>query len=321
LTEYLVELQNEDDRQKTLDFLQKHVDPINTNGHIDTIVVAADFQASAKKYLSLEEKESYNPIHDYGVAVAKTIPYRKDSDIGFAIIFDSRVFNPRAMNEIGMTMQLSHELTHAKNGIIRFKAVGADRYFRKPNGKEEFLVENAWRLWEEYDAERFISEVLVTAVKSLSNEAMVEFNHNLTLADDALAKLKDFEPFVEESIRRFRLWEIDINEITRSITSRIASIAILLAYVYALKESSEGIKQKVETIESNGAFTRFFRDNWRMIEENLSVYFQNRDLYNEKLLGTIGAAYDGIIRESGLEFRNHDKGYCVEVKDLKPASK
>jgi hypothetical protein len=317
MTECVVEIDNEEDRLKTLDFLQKQVEPANTNGYIDSVCVASDFQNSARRFLPEGERDSYNPIHDYGIAVAKTIPYQKNSELRFAIIFDSRVFNPRNMNEIDMTMKISHELTHVKNGVLRFQAVGPDRYFGNPKGKKEFLLENAWRLWEEYDSERFIAETVVAAVNSLSSDAKVEFNHNLSLSDDAIAKLKEFEPFVEESVRRFRYWEIDVNEITLTITTRIASIAILLAYVYALEQSSEGIKQKIKTIESESSFVRFFGDHWTVIKDNLSKYFRNRDVYDETLLEAIGVAYEGIIRDSSLEFRDHGEGYYVEVRDLK----
>jgi hypothetical protein len=323
MVDYIIELDDQPRIEKLRSEISSLVDRFVTDSssQIEKIILAADFQNAVKENLHGQEN-GYNPIHDYGIAVAKTIPYLSDNEPRYVIVFDLRIFNEvlgaQLESFVDRQSKVIHELIHIKNFKLLFNSLeNPDDFLREPSGKSETMVVNAWRLWQEYDSERTVAEILDDAIKAATSQSStIDFNYSLRMADDALTRLNEIGPFIRDRIRRFRNWEIDINEISRTIPTRIAGICMLLAYAYAVRDVSPSMRNRIASIESNPNYTQFFRVGWEGILKRLSEYYDDRNTYRLDLLRAIGEDYDAILLACGLEVSDAENGFYVSVRDV-----
>jgi hypothetical protein len=144
----------------------------------------------------------------------------------------------------------------------------------------------------------------------------LRFNLTLGFADDVLKMLEDFDFFVRENIRKFRYWQIDATTITRSITSKVAGILILLAYVHAVRGVCDEVNSGISQIERNTSYLRFFSRCWNTIVVCLDDFYNNRNVYRSDILRTIAEAYDEILLACGLDLRDTGNGLYATVTDV-----
>src|SRR2546426_53195 len=171
-------------------------------------------------------------------------------------------------------------------------------------------------MWEEYCSERFSAEVIQGAAQAIDPKAEVGFAFTVEHANDVLRRLDDFDLSVPSSILRFRLGLISIDDLTSSVSSRIAEIAIQLAYVYALLEIDKQVAGKVAEIEAHRAFSKFFNYGWQRVLKALNEWYEDRRTYRRDLLDQAANGYETIFLSSGLEMTDIPGGYYVKVLDV-----
>jgi hypothetical protein len=285
---------------------------------IDQVIVAADFSRAVKDHLGPSEGRTYDPIHDYGRAVAKTLPKVENGQLRFALIFDARMFSDTTVGGVIYRQYLViHELSHIANGLRRFKNASELRQ-AEPRDETGHLAENAWSLWEEYCAERSAAEVVVGGLRAGDPRSEIEFLFASEHSDAVLTGLDSIASFLEGELARFRRREIDLTELTHSVTSKVASVAIQLAYVYALAGVSQKVADKIVLIESHASFKRFFESGWQEMLAAFREWFDDRQTYRRDLLDRSAHGYDVIIRSAGLEISDAGPGYHVRVRGLPP---
>ncbi len=313
MTEFEIGLHGEK-AEEILVSLDRLVQESGLEHAIQKVIVTPDFAEAVKASLPEEKGESYDPVHDYGVAMGKTIPLFIDGHLQYVIVFDTRVFEGEGVSRlIAMRYYVIHELSHVKNGLVRHESTGWDPTTDRHEG--EFLLENAWSIWEEYRAERTAAEIILDAVKAAAQGAEAEITPSFTLdfVEDVLRRLDEFGPILSEALVNYHGKETEIQEFSFLITSRLASIAILLAYVFALDSVSEQIKRGIARILENSNFRKYFSRGWGIIVENLEEMYADKSNYRENILRKIGSGYEQILRDCGLQITPIPSGYYVRV--------
>lgn len=312
------ELQGVDDtkKQQVLTMLQSLIDPVFHEKIISRVIVTKDFAAVVRRFVPVEADEEYNPVHSYGTACAKTIPVISDGNLHCVIVFDAMVFvhMGEGMN-LDSEATVIHELVHVKNNLLKFKSLGGDA-FKESHHKSGMLLHNASVIWEEYDAERQTAQRILAACNSVTPPAIVRFNLAIGRGDDVLKMLEGFDGFIQESIRKFRNWQLDPTAITHLFTSKIVGILVVLSYVYALRGISDDVSAKITEIERNVGYVRFFSTEWGRILKCLENLYSDRNNYRLDLLQEIAESYDRVLLTCGLETSDHEEGFFVNVKDV-----
>lgn len=113
-----------------------------------TIIVTREFTTAVRQFIPIEAGEEYDPVHEYGTAMAKTIPLVRDHQLRFVIIFDSRIIANRT--RLDRNTLVLHELVHVKNYLLKFESVGEEEFVHPRGDKLGMLLHNSQVIWEEY---------------------------------------------------------------------------------------------------------------------------------------------------------------------------
>jgi hypothetical protein len=275
------------------------------------IVVTSDFEASVRKLVPEESGEKYRAHHGYAIAYAKTIPQLENNQLHFVIIFDARLFNDMSTRFVlARQAKIIHELVHVRNGLLRFQSVGAS-FFTKPQSKLDIGRANAWGIWEDYEAERTVADVLTRGV---DQDATIHFNETLGFADDVIKDLQVFESFMVESVRDFQEQQIDLTSLTRVVTERVVGMLLRLTYVYAVGEVSDEVRQKTSEIEGDTTYNKFFASGWRRILLFLREHYANRPEFHSDIIDKIAGVYDDILVNCGVDIEDAPNGFRVRLR-------
>ncbi len=317
MVEYDVDDVSEDLREKVVGELLRIIGASDLDETIRKVVVAADFGEAVRNHLTGSEREAYNPVHQYGVAKGKTIPILDDDQLGFVIVLDARLFaDMGAAKFLDRQYDVAHELSHVRNMFLRFQSAGELGPAQASRNKEQYLFEMAWDIWEEYRAERTAADWVRELVRTVSETAELGFNFTVGHADDVLRRLREFGPFLRENIPRYRLGLMDINELVAAVTSSIRDIVVILAYVYALRDFSDRIGEKVSEIEEDPSFLEFFGQRWGAIVRWFDELYEDKATYRPDILTGVGATFDDILLASGMKMSDAEGAYRVEVLDV-----
>jgi hypothetical protein len=115
MTEYELQGMDESKKKQLLSELQSLIEPAFRGNPITKIIVTPEFATTVRQFIPRESGEEYNPVQEYGTAVAKTIPLIRGDHLCFVIIFDARIFadlgGATSMDRDAMVI---HELVHVK---------------------------------------------------------------------------------------------------------------------------------------------------------------------------------------------------------------
>jgi len=287
----------------------------NRENPVEKIVVAEDFNETVRKILhkSSWEKRDYNQLHEYGVALAKTIPEFENGEISFNLILDRRLF--QRLDYVGRFDRLGlfiHEFTHMVDDKLRFDSVGQKEFRAVPKSKKETLFKVGWIIWQEYHAERIVLEIY----EAIRNEKITfEYKPKLGNFETLKENLSSLPKFLQGNISKFRNWQLTPEEIYRLITSRVNSILILYAYVFALSDAVAKLKDRVVELRHLDGF-RFLSEDLLHIHVILLELHKRKKEYNSELIHRIGSLIDSILMKCGLEIRDAPEGYYIEVHDV-----
>jgi hypothetical protein len=282
------------------------------------IIVALSFEAAVRKFVPYETGVEYEANHGYGIAEAKTIPLLEDDHLRFVIIFDAKVFKDMSqLSFLGRCAIIIHELVHVRIDLLRFQAIGALSFFAHPHSKMEFARHNAVVFWEEYDVERTVANLLITAItkafKSPKNE-IVQFTEIMGFADDILRDLQSYESILVESVQKFQDPAADYTRLTRSVTGMIVGILLRLAKVYAVGEVSEGVRSKISEIENDAAFGKYFAQCWGRILQQMREGYADREIYRSDIIDRIASDYNDLLEQSGMFMEDAPTGFIVRMR-------
>ena len=286
----------------------------NRENPVEKIVVAEDFNETVRKFLhkSSWEKRDYNQLHEYGVALAKTIPEFENREISFNLILDRRLF--QRLDFVGRFDRLGlfiHEFTHMVDDKLRFDSVGQKEFRAVPKSKKETLFKVGWIIWQEYHAERIVLEIY----EAIRNEKITfEYKPKLGNFETLKENLSSLPKFLRGNISKFRNWQLTPEEIHRLIMSRVNSILILYAYVFALSDAVAKLKDRVVDLRHLDGF-RFLSEDLLHIHVILLELHKRKKEYNSELIHRIGSLIDSILMKCGLEIRDAPEGYYIEVHD------
>ena len=316
MVEFEVEGIPEGDKARVTEEVANRIQESGLANFITKVVIASDFGAAVERIQGQDDAQPYNPVHDYGRAVAKTIHSVRGGQISFSIVFDARLFST-SKDEGFLDRQyfIFHELGHVRNGVLRFKNLPEPSPGPAGN-KAELQRENAWRIWEEYYSERSAAETIAGVCQAVSPGIEVGFAATLHHADQVLTYLDGFGTFVRDQVRSFRYRQIDTMELTSSVTNKIRAIVTPLAYVFALEGLNQRISDKVAQIEKHPNYQTFFQNGWQAIVVALRDWYRDKDTFRRDLLERAAEGYGGILLSAGLELSDRPHGYYVLVRDV-----
>jgi hypothetical protein len=316
LVEFEVEGIPDGDKARVTEEVVSRIQESGLASFIAKVVIASDLGAAIERIQGQAGAELYNPVHDYGRAIAKTMHAVRDGQISFSIVFDARLFST-SKDEGFLDRQyfIFHELGHVRNGVLRFRNLPEPGPGPAGN-KAELQRENAWRIWEEYYSERSAAETIARVCQAVSPGIEVGFAATLDHADQVLTFLDGFGTFVRDQVRSFRYRQIDTTELTSSVTNKIRAVVTLLAYVFALEGLNQRISEKVAQIEKDPSYQTFFQNGWQAIVVALRAWYQDKDAFRRDLLERAAEGYGGILLSAGLELTDRPQGYYVQVRDV-----
>ncbi len=317
MVEYRVdEISSPQTQRKVLRELRRLVETQDFKGAIQEVVVASDFGATVRSFLPEGQGSQYDPVHSYGQAVGKTISIVRNGELHFAVVFDSLVFSDMS-NRTLLDRQavIIHELVHVKNGFLRFENTGSLGN-QNPHTKREILFENAWRIWEEYCAQRFAAEVVRETVDSVSEEASIQWKAALDFSNQVLQRLNLLDSQLREEIWKFRIRQSSIDDLVSSTISRIESVVLPLAYIYALKDLSTEVRNEISKLEEDTNFEMFFSAGWAAMLRGLYEYYSEWKTFRADAIEEIGIAFNEILLACGLEMSDVPGGVYFRVLDV-----
>jgi hypothetical protein len=306
----------ENRREKAEAEIKKILDTVFSDNEnpVDSVNISNAFQDTVKD-LTKENETNYDPHHEYGTAYAKTIPFIKDGKLAYAIILDGNLIGEwEDEQNIFRFVTLTHELVHVADGFRRWQRIGTESFFARPSRKQGLLFHNALVIWEEYDANRFVAEVVEDAAKEL--EGKVRNDLILGHIEGLHILLEDVHDFVKQSIRDFRFWKLTPTELCYKVTSKICGILILCAYTSAVVNLSNEVKEKMAEIEKLEGYRFLLSANWSKIQSTLEELYLNRKKYRPDLIEKIAKEIDEIVRRCGLEIRDVAEGLYLDVRDI-----
>jgi hypothetical protein len=209
---------------------------------------------------------------------------------------------------------LAHELVHVADGFRRWQRIGTESFFARPSGKRGWLFHNALVIWEEYDANRFVTGVVEDVAKELGGK--VRNDRILGHSEELHVLLEGIHDFVKQSIRDYRFWKLTPTELCYKITSKICGILILCAYTFALVNLSNEVKEKMAEIEKLEGYQFLLSANWPKIQSTLEELYLDRKKYRPDLIEKIASEIDEIVKRCGLEIRDAAEGFHLDVHEL-----
>jgi hypothetical protein len=286
----------------------------NTENHVDTINVTRKFRETIRDLVKNSEKD-YDPHHEYGTAFAKTIPILKEEKLAYIIVLDGNFVGEwKEEQKVFRLTTLAHELVHVADGFRRWLKIGTESFFAESAGKQGWLIHNALIIWEEYDANRLVEEMIEDVAKKLGGKV----NNDLILghARQLRTLLEGIHDFVRQSIRDFRNWKLDPTELSFKITSRIFGALVLCAYLYALSNRSDEAKERMAEIEGLEGYHFLLFDSWPRIQSILEELYSRRREYLQDLIDKMAYEIDEIVQKCGLEMRDAAEGFYLDVRDI-----
>ena len=287
----------------------------NRKNPVKTMVVAKDFNETVKRFLDASswEKRDYNQVHEYGVAFAKTIPEFQNGEIYFNLILDRRLFqNLDSIGRLDRRGIFIHEFTHVLDDKLRFDSAGEKDFCSVPKSKKEMLFSYALFIWQEYHAERNVYEIF-EAIRS--EETKFEYAPKLGHLESLKEFLTGLPNFLQESILKFRKWQLTPEKICWLITSRVCDILFLYAYVFALSDAVTEFRDKVAELNHLDGY-RFFSEDLQKIQTILLELYEKREEYKPELVYQVGSSIDSILKKCGLDVKDAPEGYYIEVYDI-----
>jgi hypothetical protein len=320
MVEYEIEGVDENKKQQLLSMLQRLIERVPNDNPITKVIVTADFGAMVRHLIPAESGEEYDPIHEYGAAVAKTIDSIHNDHLRFVIVFDASNFKEISVHAFAVVI---HELVHVEQFLLKFKSIGRDMYLRRKNAlalargsKLDTLLELSSVICEEYDAERYSWEIVMDICKSVDPQTELLPGGTMAFADDVIVHLKNLDSFLLRNIGNYRRWQIDTTTITHSTVSKIVRILMGVSYVYALQAISVDVRKRILEIEHEKNYLRFFGSNGTTIVECLDKFYKNRDPYVSDLLQRIAESIDKILLACGIELNDAESGFLVIVHNI-----
>lgn len=283
---------------------------------IKSLIIAEDFASKVHNLSPRGEERKYNPVHGYGVAIAKTIPILEDNTLKFHIIIDGKICGTWMPEQYLWRLGIiGHELLHVHNDLWRSKTEGISWLFTEPSKKYERLYELAWIIWGEYFCEKSLGEAFFTTAKELGGH--VTFDATLGHLETLKEHLVSLRSYLAENIRKFRKWKYTAEDILSTNGQRVLGILMLLAYVYPISEFDPLISDKVSEIENTDGYREFISKTWPTIHNILRRIYEEKDYDKAKqLLNQVASEIDKTLVICGLEIKDTEKGWWLEVHDI-----
>jgi hypothetical protein len=284
---------------------------------VSSIIVTENFREEIQQIINRTSgsKIAYDSQHEYGIAYAKTTHYIKDEKLAFTIILDGVILG-RWLEEEYLTRlaTLLHELIHVRDENLRWKSVGTDEFFKEPKGKQDGLFHNALIVWEEYRANKLVTEIFENLVKEKGWK--VNYSYALNHAETFHNLLGNIHEYVVQNIQDFRNWKLTPTEICYRITSRVCGILVLCAYTYAVIDFSNEIKEKIARIEECEGYHFLLADNWPTIHSILKELYLNANKYIPAHIHKIANEINAVYLRCGLEISDAGENLWLDVHDI-----
>ena len=167
---------------------------------IGQFVVTLDFAGFVQRNSPYHSDRVYDPAHDHGIAVARTLPMMEEGELRFVVVIDARRLSLARENRIGRMAVYTHELRHVVDFQCRSTIDGHGWITDVPQQTEEILFENAWKIACEYSGERCAGELLAHVASKL--DGTVAFGTTIGLLQTLGTLLSGLEDYLNDNASR-----------------------------------------------------------------------------------------------------------------------
>jgi len=279
------------------------------------IVVTPDFDQTVDSILR-ERKESkcqYTSKREHVVAVAKTIPYPREDNIGFIIVFNGDVFGKwKDQQRIWRLMMFLHESVHVEDELQLFQEIGAKVFFSDPTTVEDTMFRLAHGIWMDYHAERFSIETLEKAAKEVDPQGTVTYGSHEGYIKSFVESLNNLPMFLDKEIDDFRKWRMTMDEFWPKVYLRLRETLILASFVTAHSDALNKTNVEIEEMKNNESHLFFFK-RWNKMHVQLQSLYQLKNNFCKEILTNIGDELVLLSKECGMTLSNIENGIYVAV--------
>lgn len=280
-----------------------------------TIHVSMDFDQTVDSILQEKcgSEYRYSSKRDQVIAVAKTISYPLDNNIGFTIVFDGAVFGQwEEQQHIARLMFFSHELIHVIDEVRLFHHLGANSFFSEPTTVEDTMFRLAHDIWVDYHAERFSIESLEKAVTELDSQANITYELHEGYTKSFVESVKTLPKFLAKEIHDFKTWRTTINEFWSKVYLRLRETLILASFITAHSDALGKTNAETKEMKENESYLFFF-ERWNAIHSQLQSLYTSKDRFEQGILTEVSATLVSIFEHCGITLSNVENGIYVAV--------
>jgi len=262
-------------------------------------------------------KLPYNAKHSEVVAYGKTIPYKRDSELSFALVFDASVFGKwEEEQRLFRLLTFSHEKVHIEDEKILCDDIGIDAFLTEPMTAEDIFFRLAHDIWMEYNAERYSIEIFMSALKELHSDATVNFNWHQGYVGSYISLLKSLPDFLKDSTIEFMNWKMKIEQFWPKMYLRLRETLVLAAFTSAHSDVLSKTNEDLVNLGRNQCYSFFF-DTWRFVETTLRKIYETERRYDKGLLTDIANELRAFFERCGATLSNLSEGVYVAVDTVK----
>lgn len=282
------------------------------------VIVTGKFTEIVGKILSERcgVKIPYNAKHSEVVACGKTIPYKRENELAFVVIFDASVFGKWENEQnIHRLLTLSHEKIHVEDEKILCDDIGIDVFLFEPTIVEDIFFRLAHDVWMEYNAERHSVEIFMNTVKELYPDATANFNLHQGYVKSFISLLESLPDFLHKNIREFMNWKMTMDEFWPKMYLKVREVLVLAAFTSAHSDALGNINDYLLNMRQNKSCPFFF-DTWKSVESDLRTIYETDRRYDKSILTNIANKLRELYERCGMTLSDTQSGVFVTVNQL-----
>ena len=206
-----------------------------------------------------------------------------------------------------------HELIHVLLEARHLGRLSEEEYTADVYTRERWLDGWACLLLDEFDVDRLVDALVGGIAKKDDGQSWclreLDEAQGIDWVQGLLDTLNRLPPFVEEEVCKYRIRQMEIDDLATGVIPSIEDLLRLLSHTASRYMGTELWPNIVEQIKETDASRRFFKEH----TDTILGQFDDARLPLEESVKIVAHAVEGIFRNCGLSFETVPKGVYISV--------
>ncbi len=307
----------EDSVQKLIGCVAVVGEKMNSPFLLESVRITDHFQEVVNRIIAERTHPTrYSAVRDNVHVIGKTLWIRTGrGDLGFAVVVDANLVGPVDLENCRFLTTVLHEMIHVLYEARHLKILGEKEYCAGSQTKEQLMDRYARSLIDEFDVDRLVDDVVSVLVTKNDGTRLylreLDEVQGIQWVDGLMNGLNQLPTVIDEIVHRFRIREIDIDELAVRLLPRVKDLLILLVHTFSIHINSDQCPCIAERMKNTEASQRFFKEHLDTILGQLS----NSVTPVEDSVKILAKSIEEIFGYCGLSFRTVPQGLYIEVKE------